>query len=54
MVGATALEGLFVATGHFRNGILMTPVTAESMAELLATGTSPEILEVASPLRFAR
>ncbi|HZA40138.1 MAG TPA: glycine oxidase ThiO [Actinomycetota bacterium] len=52
MIGATGLDGLFVATGHYRNGILLTPLTAEAMAELLVSGTPPETIEPASPLRF--
>jgi glycine oxidase len=32
-LGATSLEGYFVATGHYRNGILLTPATACALAE---------------------
>jgi glycine oxidase len=39
-VGATAVNGLFVAAGHYRNGILMAPLTAELIAALI-TGTPP-------------
>jgi len=52
MIGETGLEGLLVATGHYRNGILLTPLTAEAMADLLVTGTAPESIAAASPLRF--
>lgn len=41
-IGPTAMEGLVVATGHFRNGILLAPVTAELVAEIL-TGRPPSI-----------
>lgn len=34
------LSGLFYATGHFRNGILLSPVTAAYIAELIAEGSS--------------
>jgi glycine oxidase len=34
-VGATPLEGLFNATGHYRNGILLAPVTAHAIAGLI-------------------
>jgi len=34
-IGATALGGYFVATGHYRNGILLTPATATLVADLL-------------------
>lgn len=32
ILGPSALPGLMFATGHHRNGILLTPVTAEAMA----------------------
>jgi glycine oxidase len=34
-VGATALENYYVATGHYRNGILLTPGTAVLVADML-------------------
>jgi glycine oxidase len=34
-IGWTEVPGLAVATGHFRNGILLTPITAESITALL-------------------
>lgn len=37
-LGATALEGYVVAAGHFRNGILLAPVTARLIAELIVDG----------------
>jgi glycine oxidase len=33
------IEGLFVASGHFRNGVLLSAITGKVMAELLTTGT---------------
>jgi glycine oxidase len=41
IIGATRTPGYFVATGHFRDGILLTPVTAHVMAQLV-TGEKPE------------
>lgn len=41
------LEGLFVATGHFRNGILLAPLTGASMAALIADDTSGPSLPAA-------
>lgn len=38
ILGATPLGGLFIATGHFRNGILLTPVTAEILADCMLEG----------------
>ena len=36
VLGRSPLPGLSLATGHFRNGILLAPVTALAMAECLA------------------
>lgn len=55
MVGETALPGLVAATGHFRHGILLTPVTAEIVESLIAPspGASLRRFEVCDPRRFA-
>ena len=53
LVGPTELPGLVLATGHYRNGILLTPVTADAVAALLAEGTLPEVMAPFTPLRFA-
>jgi len=36
LVGPGAIDGLILATGHFRNGILLAPLAAEAVADLLA------------------
>jgi glycine oxidase len=36
VVGGCGVEGLLLATGHYRNGILMSPVTADAIVSLLA------------------
>lgn len=41
ILDATSIPGYFVATGHFRNGILLAPVTARVMAQLVR-GVQPE------------
>ena len=47
-------EGLFVATGHYRNGILLGPLTGKLIARLVL-GEAPEVdLEAYSPRRFLR
>ena len=53
MLGPAGPDGLVVATGHYRNGILLTPVTADAVAELLATGRIPELIAPFAPERFA-
>ena len=53
MLGPAGPDGLVVATGHYRNGILLTPVTADAIAELLATGQVPELIAPFGPARFA-
>jgi glycine oxidase len=53
MLGPAGPDGLVVATGHYRNGILLTPVTADAIAELLATGRVPELIAPFGPERFA-
>jgi glycine oxidase len=38
ILGASAVEGLVLATGHYRNGILLTPITARAIAHYIMTG----------------
>ncbi|MGH2752041.1 MAG: glycine oxidase ThiO [Actinomycetota bacterium] len=52
MLGAASVDGLIIATGHFRNGILLAPVTGRTIAELLVTSKAPEIIRPFSPQRF--
>lgn len=52
MIGPTSLPGLLCATGHYRHGVLLTPATADAVAEILATGVVPAALAPFSPLRF--
>ena len=52
ILGATRVPNLFVATGHFRNGILLTPITADLISDLLESGRPPSELEPFSPRRF--
>lgn len=52
LLGKGSLEGLALATGHFRNGVLLSPVTGDAIAELLATGTEPDSIRSFSPGRF--
>jgi glycine oxidase len=52
VIGAGVLEGMIWATGHYRNGILLTPVTADIVAELIA-GERAAPPEGCDPMRFA-
>jgi len=53
LLGETGVDGLLVASGHYRNGILLTPVTAEAIEALVAGTPPPEAVEPFSPRRFA-
>ncbi|WP_228977706.1 glycine oxidase ThiO [Streptomyces sp. DH12] len=53
LLGPSALPGLHLATGHYRNGVLLTPVTGDVMGALLATGELPEVARPFTPARFA-
>jgi glycine oxidase len=44
VIGAAATRGLFVATGHFRNGVLLAPATAHHLAEWIGGGPPPVAL----------
>jgi glycine oxidase len=53
LVGESAVPGLWVASGHHRNGILLAPVTAKIVVDqLLGRQTLPEA-EALDPRRFA-
>lgn len=52
VLGPTDVEGLVIATGHFRNGILLAPVTARLIREWLTERRTSIAWETFSPLRF--
>ena len=52
LLGRSAAPGILFATGHYRHGVLLTPVTAQEMARLALTGETSTWLEPFSPLRF--
>jgi len=54
LIGPTRLPGLVLATGHFRNGVLLTPVTADLVADLVTTGSLPDTAAAFAPSRFER
>ncbi len=52
LIGPAALPGLILATGHYRNGVLLTPVTADSVAALVAGDPLPDVVRPFTPARF--
>ncbi len=54
VLGPSGVPGLVLATGHFRNGVLLTPVTADLVSELLVTGELPELAAPFTRDRFDR
>ncbi len=44
ILGKTPIENLIYATGHYRNGILLTPITAYEIAKLIRTGETSETI----------
>jgi len=46
------IAGVFYATGHYRNGILLAPVTGELIARAIVDGVFPSSLSIFSPDRF--
>jgi glycine oxidase len=53
ILGATETPGYFVAAGHFRDGILLAPVTAHVMAQMVTGVTPDHDISAFSPSRFA-
>jgi glycine oxidase len=53
-IGRGAVDGLVWATGHYRNGILLAPITAELIAAVLCGEPLPEWAAASDPRRFAR
>ena len=52
ILGPTDVEGLLMATGHFRSGILLAPLTAQLMREWITTQKVSVDWERFSPMRF--
>lgn len=53
MLGETALPGYYAACGHYRDGILLAPVTAEILCGVMLEGKAPVNIERFTPQRFA-
>jgi glycine oxidase len=52
ILGPTSLPGYYTATGHYRDGILLAPITAQLMTQLLTGQPLRFNVEAFSPLRF--
>jgi glycine oxidase len=52
LLGPAGLDDLLLATGHYRNGVLLTPVTGDALAHALVTGELPEEARPFTPRRF--
>lgn len=52
LLGPTPIAGFYLATGHFRNGVLLAPMTAQVITELILNGQSSFPLEPFSIERF--
>ena len=54
-IGASqVLPNLMYATGHYRNGVLLAPLTAELVADAMLEDRIDPVLEATSPRRFGR
>jgi glycine oxidase len=54
ILGPSGVDGLVLATGHHRNGILLAPVTADAVADYILTGVIPEAIQDFGLDRFRR
>ena len=54
MLGPSGIDGLVIATGHHRNGILLTPVTAAVVSAYVLSSRVPEMALPFSPRRFGQ
>ncbi len=53
ILGATPVEGLVVATGHHRNGVLLAPLTIDAVSAFMLDGVAPKSIETFGIDRFA-
>jgi glycine oxidase len=54
ILGPTDVEGLLIATGHFRNGILLAPITEQIICEYIQTQRIDAEYQRFSPMRFVK
>jgi glycine oxidase len=48
----SGIQGLIYATGHYRNGILLAPITGKVIADVIVDGVVPDSIQSFSPDRF--
>jgi len=53
LLGLSGVDGLIVASGHYRNGILLTPVTGDEIAALVADGVASDVITPFDPRRLS-
>jgi glycine oxidase len=53
LIGRGEPDNVIWATGHFRNGVLLTPITAEAVADLLTGAEPTSAVAPFSPARFS-
>jgi glycine oxidase len=53
-IGPAGVDGLVYALGHYRNGILLTPVTTELVDSFVAGRSVPDYVDAFSPMRFGQ
>lgn len=54
ILGLSGIDGLVMATGHHRNGILLAPITGDALSALILDGKTPEAIRPFAPQRFER
>jgi glycine oxidase len=52
ILGVTGIDGLVMATGHHRNGVLLAPITADAIATLVLDGVTDPAIAAFGPERF--
>jgi len=53
ILGTTRVDGLIVATGHFRHGILLAPITGQAISQFILTGKVMDEIRFFTPSRFS-
>ena len=54
ILGKTRADNLYVAAGHYRNGILLAPITAQIIADIMLEGLHTDLAGAFTPARFSR